>query len=375
MKELQLKAVTIAKKAEDRKREIESERNIPIDLISEVKEAGLVRMWATSECGGTETSVSEVSSIISRMAYYSGSMAWVTGVTNCSSLITGFITDEMAQVLYQKDNAMIGGFAGPAGMATMEGNQLRVKGKWSWGSGVTHCSHIVAGTAIIEGDKMVGTAIVFFNPDEVAFHDNWQVMGLKGTHSIDYSVKSTLIPKERWTYFPVKSPISESLLYRFSFLGALSVSIAAVGKGMAERALDEIKKIAMKKSPFGQGKLLSDRPDFQEHMAKAIGNYKAAESLLKSTITELEKEVKSGPCSIKSKANLRLATAHATALNTEVVNSCYRLAGGSAIWQDGKLEELFRDMNVVSQHGMVNRGNYRTGGAIHLDKQVPEFLL
>ncbi|MDG2450903.1 MAG: hypothetical protein P8M34_14740, partial [Saprospiraceae bacterium] len=80
MKALPLKAVTIAKKAEDRKREIESDRNIPIDLISEVKEAGLVRMWATSECGGTETSVSEVSSIISRMAYYSGSMAWVTGV-------------------------------------------------------------------------------------------------------------------------------------------------------------------------------------------------------------------------------------------------------------------------------------------------------
>ena len=375
MNKLQSAAKAISIEAENRRKEIESERNIPIEIMDKVKTAGLVKMWATKESGGSETAVSEVCKVISNMAYHNGSTAWVVGVTNCASLITGFVAEEMAKDLFQDEGAMIGGFAGPAGMATTDGNSLIVKGKWSWGSGITHCSHIVAGVAIMEEGKMKGTAVVFLDPKEVTFHDNWQVLGLKGTHSIDYSVDSVVVPKGRWTYFPVKSPKSDSVLYRFSFLGALSVSIASVGLGLAKRAIVEIEKLAKTKSPFGMGKPLADRPDFQERLAMAKGQMRAAESLLFTTIKEVESEVDMGTCTPQSKANLRLASAHATSMNTKVVNSCYHLAGGSSIWKDSKLEELFRDMNVVSQHGMVNRGNYRTAGAVFLDRDVPEVML
>ena len=375
MTELLRSVIEIAQNAEDERKQIEDSRNIPSDIMEQVKEAGLVKMWCRKECGGKEISVSDVVQIISEIAYYNGSLAWVTGVTNCSSLTTGFVSKDMAMLLFGRDNAMIGGFAGPAGVATKEGDALNVSGRWSWGSGVTHCSHIVGGVRIMDGNKIIGTAVVFLRPDEVTFHDNWHVLGLKGTHSIDYSADSVLIPKERWTYFPVGQPDSPSPLYRFSFLGALSVSVAAVGSGLAKRAIDEIKKIAQTKSPFGQGKVMADRPDFQEQMAKTMGQYHAAQALLKSAIQEVEEEVISAPCSTHSKAKLRLAAAHATTLNSEVVTSCYRLASGSSIWEGGKLEELLRDMNVVSQHGMVNRGNYRTAGAVALGKDVPEVLL
>lgn len=369
------KAVEIAKEAENRRSEIERQRNIPVEIMEKVKAAGLVKMWCRKDCGGAELPVSEVFDIISEMAYYHASLAWVTGVTNCSSLITGFVSKEMADHLYGSENAMIGGFAGPSGNAMLDGENLVVSGRWSWGSGVTHCSHVVAGVKIIEEEKVRGTAVVFFKPEEVNFHDNWEVIGLKGTHSIDYSAESVLIPKRRWTYFPVQRPLNDSPLYRFSFLGALSLSVAAVGHGIARRALDEIKNIASTKSPFGMGKPLKVRPDFQENMAKALGQYNASSALIKSAISDVEKEIQSGPCSISSKAHLRLAAAHSTTLNTDVVTSCYRLAGGSAIWEGGKLEELLRDMNVVSQHGMVNRGSYRTVGAVYMENEVPEAML
>ena len=332
-------------------------------------------MWASKSCGGHELPVSEVIEIISEIAYYNASLAWVTGVTNCSSLITGFVNEEMCKHIYCDTDAMIGGFAGPSGLAEIADDQLRVTGRWSWGSGITHCSHIVGGVKLIKDKKVTGTGIVFLDPSEVTFHDNWHVLGLKGTRSIDYSAESAIIPKTRWTYFPVKEPINDSPLYRFSFLGALSVSVAAVGRGLAKRAISELTKIAKTKSPFGQGKPLADRSDFQEQLAKVQGHYQAADSLLVSSVQKAEEEALNGACSVSTKANIRLAAVHATSLNTEAVNTSYHLAGGSSIWKGSKIEEIFRDMNVVSQHGMVNRGNYRTAGAVNLDRDVPEVML
>lgn len=367
--------IDLAKEAEKRKEEIESTRNLPLDLMAKVKELGLVKMWATKECGGSESSVSDVSKVIQNIAYYNGSLAWVIGVTGCSSLFTGFMNSNKAMPIFKKRDAMIGGFAGPSGIATKDREDLLVTGQWSWGSGISHCSHIVGGVRIMDGDQIKGTAIVFFEPEEIDMIDNWYVLGLKGSHSIDYKAKNIKIPKNRWSRFPVQKPIYDAPLYRFSFLGALSVSVASVGLGLAKRALDEIKILAQKKSPFGVGKTLSKKPEIQAQIAKIEANYLAAKSLLGNTILDAEKETRDSPCSVETKARIRLATVHATTLCHQVVQESFRIGGGSSVWNSHKLAELLRDINVVSQHGMVSAGNYRTAGSVFLGNDVPEILL
>ena len=93
-------AISIAKESEVRHQEIDNIRNIPTDLMTNIKAAGLVKMWSRKECGGAELSVLEVCNIISGMAFYNGSVAWVTSVTNCSSLITGFVSEKIARNLF-----------------------------------------------------------------------------------------------------------------------------------------------------------------------------------------------------------------------------------------------------------------------------------
>lgn len=367
--------ISIAKQAENRKEEIETNRNLPKDLIDQVKEAGLVKRWATKSVGGEEASVSAVTQMLREMAYHNGSLAWVIGVTGCSSLFSGYLEQEKTQALFKAPHSMVGGFAGPVGMATMKGEGLQVSGHWTWGSGITHCSHIVGGVRLMHGEEYKGTGIVFFKPTEIEFLDNWRVLGLKGTHSIDYKAKEVSIPNDRWSLFPLSEAQVESPLYRFSFLGALSTSIAAVGLGLAHRALTEIKQLATLKRPFGRGKSLAKRPEVQQQIGQLEGNYQAAIALFESTISYAEKEVLAGPCSIATKAQIRLASAHATTLAHSVVQGAFNLAGGSAVWQSHKLEELIRDMNVVQQHGMVNKLNYRTVGAVVLDQEVPSVLL
>jgi len=137
--------LNLAKEAEQRKSEIEQLRNIPQDIIQKVKKDGLVKMWATKEVGGSEAAVSEVSKNISDIAYHNGSLAWVVGVTGCSALFSGFIDPVKSKLLFDDPLSMVGGFAGPVGMAIKTEGGLKVTGRWSWGSGISHCTHIVGG--------------------------------------------------------------------------------------------------------------------------------------------------------------------------------------------------------------------------------------
>ena len=366
---------TIAKQAEDRKTEIESIRNIPADIMDQVKQLGLVKSWAAKEYGGQQASVLEVTNMLREMAYYNGSLAWVVGVTCCSSLITGFLDPAPAKAIFAAPNSMVGGFAAPAGVAKKVANGLEVSGRWSWGSGITHSTHIVGGVRIVEGEEIVGTGVVFLKPEEITTIDNWNVVGLKGSHSIDYTVKKLFIPDERWTPFPVTTPTIDAPLYRFSFLGALSSAVAAVGLGLAERAVAEITTFVQQKKPFGQGKVLSKHPEIQTQIAKVMADFFAAKALFQTTIQEAEQETLNGICSKETKAKIRIANAHTTKLAHQVVQEAYRLGGGYSIWETQKLEELLRDMNVVTQHGMVSSINYRTGGSVLLGNKVPEVLL
>ncbi len=367
--------IQIAKLAEERKAEIEANRNIPSDIMEQVKDAGLVKRWATKAVGGEEAAVSEVTQMLREMAYYNGSLAWVIGVTGCSALFSGFIGKESAQAFFSDPHCMVGGFAGPAGVGMLTEGGLKVSGHWRWGSGITHCSHIVGGVKIMDGTTFKGTGIILFKPEELNKIDNWHVLGLKGTHSIDYSTKDTFIPNGRWFPFPVTKATVDAPLYRFSFLGALSLAVASTGLGLAKRAIDELKTLATTKRPFGQGKPLAKRADMQVQIGKLEGQYQAAIALFNQTIAKAEKEVEKGSCSTATKAQIRLASAHSTTMAHTVVQGAFNMAAGSAIWQSQKLEELIRDMNVAKQHGMVNVTNYRTVGAVLVGEDVPSVLL
>jgi len=368
-------AIAIAQEAENRRSEIEENRIIPTDIMNKVKDAGLIKLWATKECGGAQASVNDLSLLVQKIAYHNGSLAWVIGVTECASLLTGYLSPEMSDTLFNDKRAMIGGYAAPSGQATPSGDNLIVSGHWTWGSGIKHCTHIVGGVFVVPPDGQPYTALVFFQPDEIEYIDNWHVLGLKGTNSIDYKAKQATIPRNRWVKFPISKALHSDPLYQFSYLGALSISVASVAIGLANRAFQEAITITQTKKSFGMGKELSKKPEIQQEMGRIQGVYLSANALMESTIRTVESAISQGKSTTELKAQIRLTSCHATQLCAEVVRSVYQLAGGSAIWQGKKIEELMRDINVVTQHGMVSTGNYRTAGAVAMGQKVPDILL
>ncbi|MEO1434089.1 MAG: acyl-CoA dehydrogenase family protein [Bacteroidota bacterium] len=368
--------ISIAQAAEQHRDRIEQARIIPDDLALQLKESGVIRTWAAQSLGGQQGHIRELIDAVRLLAFYNGSLAWITAVTGTASLSSGFVRPEGQIPIFQDPLSMVGGLAAPAGMAIPQEGGILVTGRWSWGSGIQHCSHIVGGVILMSTDgSNPKPALAFFDPKDVKFIDNWHVGGLKGTNSIDYEVNELFVPNSHWIDFPVQDPVIDAPLYRFSFFGALSSGVAAVSLGLADRALHELKKLSTGKAPRGSRRTLSERANVQEQLARMEAQFRSASLLLEHEIDRSWAHAESGTFDIQARAALRLAAVHATETAAQVVGQAYRIGGGSSIWDGVKLLELFRDVNTVTQHGLVSQNLYEMCGKASLGLKVNPGLL
>ncbi|MFP5320244.1 MAG: acyl-CoA dehydrogenase family protein, partial [Acidimicrobiia bacterium] len=168
----------------------------------------------------------------------------------------------------------------------------------------------------------------------------------------DYSVDEVRVPAGRWVQVG-GTPRIDRTLYRFSFFGALAVGVAAVGLGLARRAVDELVDLAGAKRPQGSTKTLAERPVVQVQLAEADAGRRAARHLLDHAIAEAWDAAERRDDLDTARVALRQAATHAMTTSASVVDTCYAAAGGAAVYETSPLQRLLRDVHVATQHAMV----------------------
>jgi alkylation response protein AidB-like acyl-CoA dehydrogenase len=366
----------LGKKAEGRREEIENARVLPKDLVQELKQTGILRLWVAKAYDGKESDVISLIDAVQELAYYNGSLAWVACVTGTGSLTSGYLNSSDASDIFSSSEAMLGGFAAPINKAIKVEDGIRISGRWGWGSGTSHCTTVIGGAMIItkESDRPT-PAVLLFDPKDVIWHDTWNTNGLKGTGSGDYEVSSVFVPDGRWIPFPVMEAVIDSPLYRVSFNGALAAVVSSVGLGLAKRALDEMKLLAQTKKPVMARKTIAEKPIVQYELAQAEAKYRSAKLFLEKMAVDIYESAKSDNPDIDTKNQFRMASTHAVAQSAEVVNWCYKIGGGSTIWDTEKLQELHRDMAVLTQHGLIASSNNEMIGKVAFGQPFNEWML
>ncbi|MEM6805936.1 MAG: acyl-CoA dehydrogenase family protein [Bacteroidota bacterium] len=366
----------IAQEAEQRREEIEKARCLPSDLMQAVREMGIIRLWTAKAYGGAQQNIYSLLEAIESSAYYNGSLGWVICVTGTASLGSGYLSSQSAKEIFGDTHSQTGGWAAPAGRAKKVEGGIVVSGKWSWGSGISHCSHIVGGCLLMpEGEGRPRSVLAYFDPKDVEFIDNWQVLGLQGSNSIDYTVRDLFVPDAHWIDFPVSQPVIDETLYHFSFLGALASGVASVGLGLGQRALDEIVNLSKSKKPNGAARTLAERPVVHVKLAKMKARLQSARLLLHDAVRANWEDAENRSPNKTNRSELRVAASFAATTACEVVEEAYKLGGGSTVWDGVKLQELLRDVYMVTQHGLVTEGMFEVGGRVVFDLPVNERLL
>jgi alkylation response protein AidB-like acyl-CoA dehydrogenase len=359
-----------------RSAEIETARRLPDDVVAQLHDAALLRLFVPRRFGGEECAAREGFDAIEELAYHDGATGWCAMIGLTTSLLAGHLAPEHAEAIYGEPRAATGGFAAPVGRARLVGESVEMSGRWSWGSGIHHSTWF-GGGCLVEGAEPGGARgrprwIFPLVPiAEVEVLDTWYTSGLCGTGSTDYRIERAVVPAGRWVELGAESGVTEPRepgpLYRLPTFAALAAGIASVALGLARRALDELVQLAGAKKPSGSSRALAERPATQEGVARAEAGLLAARALLDRALADAWATAGAGRLpKLEERRALRLASTHATLSAAEAIDRLYHLAGGTAVYQSSPLQRVFRDVHVATQHAMVAPRTYELGGRLRL---------
>jgi alkylation response protein AidB-like acyl-CoA dehydrogenase len=310
----------------------------------------------------------------------------VTFIAITAAMSACALDDDGLEVVFSDPASLTCGVFAPMGRAThtsrdgIDGYVL--SGRWQWGSGSYNSGYISGGGFVVDDAGVPLTRVdgqidqrVFFMPDaEVDLLDTWDVAGMQGTGSTDFSVDEVFVPAAMSSPGAVSQRSGQ--IYAFPTFGFLSIGIAAVALGIAQAALDELVAVATVKVPQGARRTLANRPWAQGEVARAEGQIRSARAFVHEQIERAwAVAAEQRPAPVEIRRDLRLSQTHAVQTCAEAVTSLYTVAGGSSVYRSSPLQRHLRDIHVATQHMMVAHPTYEVAGRLSFDLDTDTTLL
>jgi alkylation response protein AidB-like acyl-CoA dehydrogenase len=328
-------------------------------VVEALHREGLYGMWVPRSLGGAELDPVSSLHVIENLSYGDPSTGWVL-MAAALAIGTG--------AAYLGDDAVKELFTGPrmpviAGQGTRPGNAVPhdggflLSGSWSFASGIKHGTHIHT-LGIIEG---TGEPRIFVLPvEKVTLVDNWNVMGLRATGSIDYTIDSVYVP-DSYTHFAVTDvPRRGGSLYTVGIVGFAAMCHSGWACGIGRRLLDEMAGYVRARG--GRAGTQATSESFLEQYAKAEATYRSARALVYEVWGEMSQLMDRGERpSVRLQSLVRLAMAHVQWASHDVAMFVYTAAGTTGL-RAGTIQRLFRDMHAGTQHLIASPPVFRAIG-------------
>ncbi|WP_152428303.1 acyl-CoA dehydrogenase family protein [Methyloferula stellata] len=370
-------APDIAARAAD----MEAARRMPLDLVEMLKFIGVFRVFVPGSHGGLEFDLPSALDVITALGRIDGSVGWTAMIGIGGGIFAPLLTREIYTQIYDKGPDVI--FAGsvqPAGTAEAVQGGWRVNGRWPFASGCQHADWM-GGFCIMTRDgkplpgQDEGMPLIrgcFMPADHWSIEDTWHVAGLKATGSHHIVLKDVTVPDANFVDIANPVPCVQAPLAR-AVQQVLPLLHCANSIGVAEGALDELVALANTgRQQFRAMAPLRESEMFQAELGRAVADLRAAQGLLQMQAASHWRHAVAG--TLQDEAFLTQALQTGTwiaATATRIAETCYRLAGGIALYETSPLQRRLRDMQAASQHYAVQQRHYVTAGKMVLgDPQI-----
>jgi alkylation response protein AidB-like acyl-CoA dehydrogenase len=352
---------------------IERDRRLPGELVRALGASGVYALGVPRVIGGLEAAPAELMRAIELAATADGSTGWCVMAGVSGNLVAGYMAEAGAREVFADPAIPVAGIAGPQGQAIRVDGGVRVSGRWTFASGITHSAWVWAGAVVMENGKPHMTAHgpeivhVCLRVAEIEVHDTWNVTGLCGTGSHDFSVSDAFVPAQR--IFALLDPTHHRRepLYQMPPLGLYVFELAAVSLGIARCALDELTLLARDKVPTFYQEPLAQRPSAQIALARAEARLAAARALLFASAEDMWQTVRAGRTPTPREIALgRMAATQAVETAAAVTQAANTLAGGAAIFHRTSLQRHARDAEAITHHFTMSPHTWEQAGRVLL---------
>jgi alkylation response protein AidB-like acyl-CoA dehydrogenase len=350
--------------------------------VDAMKSAGLYHMLAPHAIGGGEISFVDSLRVIEQLAIADGSAGWCAMVGNVSAGEVGAYMDDkgIAEGFGGRSDVLISGQGVPSAKAVRADGGYLVSGDCSYASGVYHADLIHTGCLLLEDGNPVMKdggpvgVVAHFTPDKMELKGNWDVIGLRGTGSYDYSFRDVFVPDHMCYFFGGDAPLRGGNQYTIGITGLTAWGHTGFALGVTRRALDEIALLARaKRTAYG---LVADASGFQQSYAAAEASYRSARAFVYSAWDDACETLAQGAhASVEQIALIRLSMRQIHDVASEVCTFAYRAGGGVSL-RESVLQRCYRDLHAGTQHillsdqimqdcGRALIGNYEDGARWH----------
>lgn len=352
--------------------QVERDQRVPDDIIQALSEAGIFRMLVPRSLGGGEVDPIVQMEVLEAISRGDGSVGWVSAILSGTSFTTAYLRPDVAAEILADPHALLAGTLAIAsgGRAVAVDGGYRLSGRWPFGSGSNHATWLISRSVVFDGDApridpATGgpvTRVLVFPRENATILNTWDVTGLSGTGSNDYTTDDLFVPEERTFELAGRTPYHDGPLYLGRFF---LLAHGAHALGIARAAVDSLKEMMSTKreSASGGGAMVRDRAYIQVAVAQAEALVRGGRAYLWEATREIWAEAtETGDISPESRALARLANCAAFDNSVKAIDLMYTVGGGQAVYRRNALQRFFRDIHTASQHSVVGPGTYEQIG-------------
>jgi alkylation response protein AidB-like acyl-CoA dehydrogenase len=362
--------------------EIEREQRLSPELVEQMHAAGFYRLLLPRSLGGLQADPLTYIRVVEHLAEGAGSVGWNVANNGVGSLVTLGLPDDGVQELYPKGHRTV--IAGTAvqggGQAVSVPGGYRVSGRWTFGSGCHEAAWMLGSFQILDGDQprrrddggMFWRGL-FPRAEVEVIPGSWEVSGLRGTGSFDWTVSDFFLP-ERRTMVHAGVPLDNQwghwpgITYALPAQAWVGPHQCAVITGLARAGIDALVELASEKTPRGRTVRLCDNPQVQDAVGRADAILNSGRLYRNAMIAELWNALADGrETTLEQRARCcRLAAVHAGDCARQAMDLMFRHGGSTSFKTESRLAEVWRDLQVVGQAATLAPEWYPIGGRAFL---------
>jgi alkylation response protein AidB-like acyl-CoA dehydrogenase len=337
-----------------------------------IDDAGLFSIMAPRAAGGGEAHPVEQIDVIAELSYWDGSTGWYGHAVMTGGGIAGaFLADgAIAQVFPEGRYSHCSGQVAPTGKAERVGDHYRVSGRYSFATGSPRANWLVGGYLLHDKGEQVldenGQPVLLWAlvpRSGVKFLGNWDVLGLRGTGSVDFEVPEQLIHEDFTFNIGAPVPKRGGALYRMGFMAFSCISHGAFALGSARRMLEEWGKFARAKER-GPGMKLRDMQTFQRDYAQAYTDLASAECWMKHVYSRLYDAAVAGTVTPQMQLDAKISGSHAYATAMRIANAAYAASTTTGLRKGCPIQRFFRDITGGNAHVLTGEMSWIEVGRV-----------
>jgi 3-hydroxy-9,10-secoandrosta-1,3,5(10)-triene-9,17-dione monooxygenase len=325
--------------------------------VQAMVEIGVFRALTPLQFGGLEMDPSYFFDGIIKIGAADPSAAWIGGQLTIHSFEIALMDERMQQEFWgQSPDTRASSSYAPLGKAEPVEGGYRLNGTWTFSSGIDHATWVILGGR--QNNYVVPVS------DMTIDHDSWDVQGLKGTGSKSVTLKDVFVPDYRVhsleDHYYDREPgmaVNNRPLFRMSWRGMFNAIMPNSAIGMTQGGLEElIEQTKLRCGQQGTGSPVVNNPFMQMRLAKAMTQVRGVRlRQIDNWRTLFEMACRGEQPSRVERMRVRYEASDAAGTCFEAFCEMWPHAGAGAVSSSNPLQNAFRDLMAMRNHGSAGR--------------------